>query len=149
MQIKNTENCFGIVAIFLHWVMALLIVGLLCVGLYMTRIPVSLSKLKLYGWHKEYGMLVLMLAVVRITWRWRNINPSLASLSRFEEFAARSVHWAFYVFMFALPITGWLITSAASLPVSFFGLFIFPNIVSPSEQHRILFQEIHRWLAYA
>ncbi len=148
MQIKNSENHFGIVTIFLHWAMAILIVGLLALGLYMTRIPISASKLKLYGWHKEFGMLVLMLAMLRIFWRLANITPSLSSLPHWERIAARTVHWLFYGFMFALPISGWLMTSAAGLPVSFFGLFLLPNLVSPSEEHRILFQEIHKWLSY-
>src|SRR5579872_2280474 len=133
MQLFNSQNRFGIVTILLHWIMAILIIGLLAVGIYMTRIPVSLTKLKLYGWHKEYGLLVLMLAIVRITWRFINVNPELSSLARWEMLAARAVHWAFYFFMFAMPITGWLITSAAGLPASFFDLFVLPNLVAPSE----------------
>lgn len=62
MQLKNTSTSFGLVAIFFHWIIAALIIGLLGVGLYMVRIPISLEKLKLYGWHKEYGFLVLFLA---------------------------------------------------------------------------------------
>jgi cytochrome b561 len=148
MQITNTENRFGIVAIFLHWVMAILIIGLLALGLYMVELPISYQKLKLYGWHKEYGLLALMLVIVRLIWRITNTTPSL-SLPLLEKIAARSMHWAFYIFMFAMPITGWLITSAAGLPASFFGLFVLPNLVSPNEELRILFEEIHEWLGYA
>lgn len=148
MQIKNTGNSFGIVTIFLHWLMAILLIGLVCVGLYMTSVPVTEFTLKLYGWHKEIGMTVLMLAMFRIVWRLGNINPSLSSLSRWEQVAARVVHWAFYGFMFALPITGWLMTSSAGFPVSFFGLFLFPDLVSPNETRRAFFQEVHECLAY-
>lgn len=148
MHIKNTQDQFGIISILLHWVMAILLIGLVCLGLYMTSIPISAEKLKLYGWHKEYGILVLMLVIVRITWRLSNMNPSLASLASWERKAARAVHWAFYGFMFALPMTGWLITSAAGLPVSFFGLFLLPNLISSSDELRNLFEQIHEWLAY-
>lgn len=148
MQIKNTNQRFGLVTIFLHWVMAILMIVLVILGLYMVRIPISELKLNLYGWHKELGILILMLVMVRIVWRINNTNPSLASLPLLERIAARSVHWIFYLLMLALPISGWLITSAAGLPVSFFGLFVLPNLVSPNEEQRILFQEIHRWLAY-
>lgn len=59
MQIKNSSTQFGVVAIILHWIIALLIIGLLALGLYMVPLPWSPEKLKLYGWHKEYGFLVL------------------------------------------------------------------------------------------
>ncbi len=147
MQIKNTENRYGAIAIFLHWLVAILLIGLLILGLYMVAVPISLEKLKLYGWHKEYGMLALMLALIRIVWRVANIIPSL-SLPLWEIIAARTVHWAFYGFMFAMPVTGWIITSAAGLPVSFFGLFVLPNLVSPNPDLMQLFQEIHEWLGY-
>lgn len=148
MLIKNTENQFGFVAIFLHWLMAILIIGMLALGIYMTRIPVSLLKLKLFGFHKEYGMLVLMLVILRLFWRVTNVTPALSSLPLFERFAARSVHWIFYGLMFAIPITGWLVTSAAGLPVSFFGLFVIPNLISPNDDQRLLFTQIHKWLSY-
>ncbi|WP_026069508.1 cytochrome b [Legionella tunisiensis] len=147
MRIKNTTDKYGVVAISLHWILAILMIGLLILGIYMVELPVSLQKLKLYGWHKEYGFLVLALAIIRIIWRFANTTPHL-SIPAWEEFAARAVHWAFYGFMFALPITGWLITSAAGLPASFFGLFTLPNLIAPNEELRLLFQEIHEWLGY-
>lgn len=148
MLFLNTRERFGLVTIFLHWLMAILLIGMVMLGLYMTRVAISLWKLKLYGWHKEWGMLILMLVIVRLTWRLRNSLPSLAELPRWEEFAARFVHGLFYFFMFALPITGWLVTSASGLPVSFFGLFVFPNITSNSEAQRVLFSTVHTWLSY-
>lgn len=147
MQIKNSLSRYGFIAIALHWIIAILIIALLALGLYMVALPISLEKLKLYGWHKEYGILALMLAMLRIMWRLANITP-LLSLPLWERLAARTVHWAFYGFMFAMPITGWLITSAAGLPVSFFGLFVLPDLVSANNDQMKLFQEIHEWLGY-
>ena len=149
MLVRNTNNRYGIVAICLHWLMAILIIGLVCVGLYMTDIPIGALKLKLYGWHKEFGLLVLMLVMVRIVWRLRNISPLLpASIPAWQRFSAHAVHWAFYGFMFAMPLSGWVMTSAAGLKPSFFGLFVFPGLVTPDEELFSLFQIIHRWLAY-
>src|SRR3984957_2468716 len=130
MPMQNSETHFGFIAIILHWVMAILLIGLLVLGLYMVGLPISLEKLKFYGWHKEYGILALILVIIRIVWRFANITPQL-SLPLLEKLAARTVHWAFYGFMFAMPITGWLITSAAGLPVSFFGLFVLPHLIKP------------------
>jgi len=148
MYIKNTEQRYGIITICIHWIMALLLIGMLALGLYMTDLPTSALKIKLFGLHKEFGILILMLVLVRLFWRLSNKSPSLNSLPTWERLAARAVHWAFYGFMFALPISGWLITSAANLPISFFGLFTLPNLIAPSEQLKSLFGEIHEWLAY-
>ena len=51
--------------------------------------------------------------------------------------------------MFALPITGWLISSANGLPISFFGLFLMPDLISPNPSVHRLMETIHAWLAYA
>jgi len=148
MLFKNTRERFGIVTIFIHWVMALLLIVLTIIGLYMVNIPISAQKLKLFGWHKELGLLALFLVMFRIVWRLGNILPSLDSLNIFERFAAKTVHWLFYVFMFAIPITGWIVTSSAGLPASFFGLFVLPNIVATNNDTLELFQMIHMWLSY-
>lgn len=148
MHLKNSDNHFGLIAIVFHWLMAVLMIGLLAVGLYMVNLPISLEKLKLYGWHKEYGFLVLALAICRMLWRLVNITPVLL-LPWWELLAARMMHLAFYGFMLVMPLSGWLITSAAGLPVSFFGLFTLPDIIAPNEDLRILFQWVHQWLGYA
>ncbi len=150
MRIRNSKNHYGVIAIWLHWIIAVLIIALLALGLYMVRIPISVWKLKLYGWHKELGMLVLMLVLLRLGWRLGNIIPSLPeSIPGWQKVAARMAHWAFYGFMIALPLSGWLITSASGLPVSFFGLFVFPDMVGPDENLRRVFTQVHEWLSYA
>lgn len=148
LNLKNTKESFGLVAICLHWLMAFLIIGLLILGLYMVELPISLQKLKLYGWHKEYGLLVLFLFFLRLSWRILNTTPELP-IVWWEKLAARLVHWIFYGFMLALPVTGWLLTSAAGLPVSFFGWFTLPNLVAPDESLRQTLTVVHKYLAYA
>ncbi|MFA6303369.1 MAG: cytochrome b [Legionella sp.] len=147
MHLKNDAKHFGLLAIVLHWFMAVLIIGLLGVGLYMVDLPISAEKLKLYGQHKEFGLLVLALVILRLFWRFINTTPQL-NIPLWEAIAARAAHWALYIFMFAMPITGWLQTSAAGLPPSFFGLFTLPSLVAPNEDLRSLFATIHEWLAY-
>ncbi|MBI2785906.1 MAG: cytochrome b [Legionella longbeachae] len=94
-------------------------------------------------------MLVLILAILRISWRMADITPLLPSyMPTWQKISARVVHYLFYIFMFALPITGWILTSAAGLPVSFFGLFTLPNLVSANENTRLFFTEIHEWLGW-
>jgi cytochrome b561 len=147
MLIKNTQDRFGVVAITLHWVIAVLIIGMLCLGLYMVRLPASFEKLKFFGWHKEFGMLILSLVIIRVVWRFSNVTPEL-TMPRWERIAARLVHWMLYAFMVAMPITGWLVSSAADLPISFFGLFVIPTLIAPNKELLDLFATIHGYLAY-
>lgn len=125
MQILNTENRYGMISILLHWIIAIIILVLIGLGLYMTNLPIGLLKLKLYGYHKELGILILMLVMLRIMWRIVNISPSLGEIPTWEKYAARAVQLLFYIFMVALPISGWLLTSAAGLAPSFFGPIYF------------------------
>ncbi len=109
----------------------------------------SEEKLRLYGIHKEFGILILMLVMFRIVWRIGNIVPLLPStIPWWQKLAAHTVHWMLYGFMFALPITGWLMTSAAGLPPSFFGFFTLPSLIEPNDALLGLFENIHSWLAY-
>lgn len=150
MLIRNTSDRYGLLAILLHWTIAVLIIGMLCLGLYMTDLPVSPLKLKLYGLHKAFGVLVLMLALIRIMWSLSNMTPQLSSyLPTWQKLAARSVHFAFYIFMLLMPITGWLMSSAAGFPVSFFGLFTLPDLIAHNEKLRVIFAEIHEFSAFA
>lgn len=147
MQFKNSETHFGFVAIIFHWLMALLIIGLLAVGLYMTGLPIGIQKLKLYSWHKAFAILVLTLAILRIIWRLSNKTPMLA-IPKLELIAARLAHLALYALMLAMPLSGWIMSSAAGLAPSFFGLFTLPSLVAPNDELRQLFALIHQWLAY-
>lgn len=149
MLIKNTKTQYGLVAKSLHWTMALLIIGMLALGLYMSYLPISELKLQLYGIHKEFGLLILLLVMFRITWRIGNIVPLLPNtIPPWQKFVANAVHGMLYGFMFAMPITGWMLTSAAGLPPSFFGLFVLPPLLSPNMDTMNILIQIHTWLAY-
>ena len=92
---------------------------------------------------------------MRLAWRAGNVLPALvASLPRWQRVTARLVHLCFYALMFALPVTGWLMSSAGGFPVSFLGLFDLPDLIVPSDyRFRGLIAwkgfEIEPWLATA
>jgi cytochrome b561 len=150
MQITNTTERYGIVAITFHWVMALIVIALLCVGLYMVTLKLGPQKLALFRYHKEFGTLVLMLVCLRLGWRLANITPVLpTSMPRWQQFAAHGTHFLLYALLFALPMTGWLLSSASGFLPSFFGLFVLPPLFAPDEGLTHLFETIHQWLAYS
>jgi len=150
LPLKNTSERFGWIALLLHWVMAIMIIGMLCLGLYMAGLRLSMEKLKLIGWHKEIGACVLGLVAIRLIWRLVNIIPPLPeSMPMWQRLAAHASHYALYGFMFTMPVSGWLMSSAAGFPVSVFGWFTLPNLINQNEEARKLFLSIHTWLSYA
>lgn len=149
MQIKNSRLKYGVVSSLFHWIMALIIIGLIVVGLYMVNLPISNQKFKLFGYHKEFGLLILFLVLFRLSWRFANETPELPShMPYWQVLSARLVHFTFYIFMFAMPITGWLTSSATGVSVSFFGLFTMPDLVSPDPTLRVVLTQTHHLLAF-
>lgn len=149
MSVWNTRERFGSIAIFFHWVMAILILGMIGFGWYIANVADKTQRMTFIGWHKEFGVLVLMLALLRLIWRMVNVTPELSdSIPYVQRIAARSVHVVFYVLMIAIPLVGWLMSSAAGYPVSFFGLFTLPSLLSANKEWAELFETIHGWLAY-
>jgi cytochrome b561 len=153
MRLANTAQRYGEVAIVLHWAMALVLVVLVVSGLYMVSLPdagFDTKKISLIIYHKELGLLALALAALRLAWRLANVLPRLVEhLPDWQQVAARFVHLAFYALMFALPLTGWLMSSATGIPVSLFGWFDLPDLVSYSERWFRAFIDLHKWLGYA
>ena len=95
-------------------------------------------------------MPALFAVMLRLLWRWGNPLPRLVDgLPQWQQVAARFVHLAFYAQMFAVPVTGWLMSSAGGYPLPFFGLFEVPDLVATNEFMFRLWIAVHRWLAYA
>lgn len=152
MSILNTRERYGAMAIALHWIMAINLVALIVMGLYMVGLPdagFDKVKITLILYHKELGLAALLIATIRLAWRMRNDLPTLVStLPYWQKVTARFVHLAFYGLMFALPISGLLMSSAAAIPVSAFGMVDIPDLVAPSEDLFRRMIQVHRWLGY-
>ena len=148
---RNTEQHYGAVAIGLHWLMAALLITLLAMGFYMVSLPdvgFDMRKIALILYHKQLGLLALALAALRLAWRVGNALPSLVeTLPDWQKVIARVVHLCFYALMLALPITGWLMSSAAGIPVSLFGLFDLPDLIARNDYLFRALIEIHKWLS--
>jgi cytochrome b561 len=149
MPFRNTPLRYGYVAVTLHWMMALLVIGMLCLGLYMTGLSASLEKLKLYGLHKSFGVLILMLVTIRLAWRFSSIIPALPStLATWQKIAAHVSHVALYACLFIMPLSGWLMSVTAGIPVSFFGLFLLPAPFAADHPLHVFFLTLHQWCAF-
>src|SRR5512142_1533413 len=98
-------------AVALHWLIALLIFAAFPLGVYVHDLPLSPHKLRLFSYHKWIGVTVFMLAVVRVSWRVTHRSPPLPErMPLWEKIAAESVHYLLYVTIFAIPLSGWLMS---------------------------------------
>lgn len=150
---QNPKAHYDKVAISLHWLMALCIIGMLVLGFFMEDIsPISL-RFDAINWHKALGITLLFLTLVRIVWRLTHTPPALPeAMPKIEKLAARLGHLGLYGFMLAMPLSGWLFTSAyAKYPITFFGLFPVPYLPVPDTYRKVLgefFNEVHELMAY-
>ena len=125
---------YGPVAIALHWLLALMILGSVCLGLSMTGLPLSPLRLKLYNWHKWAGVTILALSAVRLLWRLSHPPPSLpahirAAMPGWQLAAHRGLHLLLYLLFFAVPLLGWAYSSSLGFPVVWLGVLPLPDFV--------------------
>jgi len=155
------KDSYTSVAIALHWLIALLIVGQLFGGFYMHKLPDAQSALKfeLYQWHKSFGVTILMLTLVRLGWRLTHKPPALPTkMAGWERFLARGAHFGFYALLIALPLVGWAVASsspiAESVQTYLFGVIHWPHLpffegVENRKELSHEIAEIHEYLAFA
>lgn len=138
------------VAKTLHWLMSILIIGLLALGLYMHELPLSPQKLELYSWHKWFGVTVFMLVWLRLAWRIVHpAPPPSAALSPVLKNTARAAHGVLYVLMVLIPVSGWLMSSAKGFQTVWFGVLPIPDLLSRDKELGDLLQEVHEGLNVA
>jgi cytochrome b561 len=138
----------GVARLF-HWSIAGLILFQVPLAYYMIDLPLSPAKLENYALHKSIGLTILALTAARLGWRWLKPPPPLpASLSVTQRRLAKLTHAVLYVITFAMPLTGWLGSSAANFPVSVFGWFTMPDLVAPNAELHERLELAHRLLAY-
>jgi len=144
MPNQDSPTRYGAVAQGFHWLIAALVVTQFVLANLADDLPIGAHKLALLARHKSFGMTVLMLAILRLLWRLKNPQPQLpAGMAPWERHIARATHIAFYVLLFAMPLTGWLMSSAKNYSVSWFGLFTWPNLIGPNEHAFDLLRSTH------
>ena len=136
-------------AISLHWLIALLIFSGWGLGFYMSDLPLSPAKLRYFSWHKWIGVTVFILAMARVTWLATHPAPRLPfGMPRWQVQAARVNHGALYLFMFIVPLSGWLMSSAKGVPTVYFGVLPIPDLIEKNKEVGNFLGQAHQWLAY-
>jgi cytochrome b561 len=145
--LKNTDERWGPVSQLLHWTIVLLILGQGTAGLLMTEMRNSPDKIQVYALHKSFGLTILALVMLRLLWRWYAGAPrSVVGTPQWQERIASLTHWALYALLFAIPLSGWALNSAAGFPLQWFGLFNLPAITGKDHDVHELAEELHELL---
>jgi cytochrome b561 len=143
-MLHNTPESWGAVTKFLHWSMALLIFTLFALGWTADLLPRSPLKIDVFIWHKSLGILALTLVVIRLLWQLANPTPRPPTDTKpWEHVAAKSAHAFLYILMIAMPISGWVINSAANVPFKVFWLVPLPNLTGPNQELRDVAETAH------
>jgi cytochrome b561 len=149
MQLRNSPDRWGAVAQLLHWSMAALVISLVLLGLFMTEMPNSMDKLKLYALHKSLGLTVLALVILRLLWRLAGRRPAWPPhIPRWQRRLAGITHGLLYLLLLWMPLSGWLYNSASNFPLRWFNQFRVPALTGPDPELKALALAMHSWGFY-
>ncbi|QTF08823.1 cytochrome b [Brenneria izadpanahii] len=147
---RNTSSRYGHVSILLHWAVALTVYGMFALGLWM----VSLGYYDVWYHrapeiHKGIGVLLFAVMIFRVIWRFFSPPPRpLSSYSTLTRISATLAHIALYVVLFAILISGYLISTAEGQPISVFGWFSIPATLSGLTDQADIAGTVHLYLAW-
>ncbi len=136
-------------AIVLHWLVAVLIFVAFPLGVYMHELPLSPWKLQLYSYHKWIGVTIFLLVGLRLAWRATHVPPPLPDgIAAWQRRASAIVHGLLYVLMLAIPLSGWLMSSAKGFQTVWFGIVPLPDLVEKNRELGDLLAGVHQALNF-
>jgi len=136
-------------AMGLHWAIALLIFIAFPLGLYMHDLHLSPLKLKLYSWHKWIGITVFLLVVLRVFWRATHRPPALPDIAQWQRIASHITHMLLYALIIAVPLSGWLMSSAKGFQTVWFGVLPIPDLIGKDRELGKQLATVHALLNYS
>jgi len=148
-MLRNTHEYYGVVAQSLHWAIVGLVAVQVVLGVTGADLPLGMERLITLSWHKSLGMTILALMAMRLAWRLANPVPRLPpQIPRLEQQLAHSTHWLLYGLLLAMPLAGWINSSASNLTVSWFGVFTFPDLVETDKALATGAKALHKAMAW-
>ena len=131
----DTKEKFSTITVTLHWLIAISMISLLAVGFYMTTAEVW----SLYPIHKTFGVVVFIVAILRILWRIKNGWPQPASnYASWEHKLAVVSHWVLITGTIVMPLSGFIFSGAGGYGVEFFGLELAPANHNPEDPTKVM-----------
>ena len=143
----TAPETYHAVARLLHWLIAGAIVLQYVLANMADNTDSKFRELVLLANHKSVGITILALALVRIGWRFFRRPPPALPMANWQRIASVVSHVGLYALIILLPLTGWLMSSASNISVSWFNLFPLPDFVAPDESLSERFESVHEALA--
>lgn len=150
----DTKNNLSWLTLFLHWIIAFTIIGLIGLGLVMT----NFEQYDYYDTHKSIGIILVGFIVLRVAWRIKQGWPvPVSNYDKREILIAKIIHWVLIVSTVLMPITGMIFSGATGHGFGIFGLEILHENIDPSNPEKTIplnhfwgdFGEIsHEYLGY-
>ncbi len=141
---NENRHAYSALAIGLHWLVFVFVIANWLLGPYMADLPLSPQKLKYFSWHKWIGVTVFLLAVFRVGWRLSHSPPPLpVSVPSWQRHLAQASHLMLYLLIFAVPVTGWLYSSASGVPTVYLGWVQLPDLVGRDKALAELLKQAH------
>lgn len=150
MGLRNTTAAYGLPAKLLHWLIALMLVGMVIAGLTFSSMERGDTRSTIAALHKSMGLLLLLLMTIRLLWKLANPTPAdPPGTPAWQALAAKLTHWALYAAVYFQLTMGILVSGQR--PIAFFGLFEFGPLLTENEQQHELFEELHEvgWIIIA
>jgi len=141
------QTRYGTGAIALHWIHALIVLGLIGWGLWMADLPKGPERGWAFGVHKSFGLLAIALIFIRIGWRLSHRPPANTAVHGLEARLASAGHTLLYILLVIVPLAGLTSVSFTKYPLKFFGIDL-PKPGYPDEALNAIFSETHQWLAW-
>ena len=148
MQVRNTTQRWGAISKLLHWAVVVLVIVQFVLANLADDLPLGMARLGMLARHKSVGITILALALLRLLWRSGQPAPALpATLPRAQRRLAQGTHALLYLLLLAMPLSGWMMSSAKNYPVSWFGLLQLPDLVAPGNATYEAMHTAHEWMA--
>jgi cytochrome b561 len=143
------ESGYGATAKSFHWLTALLLLVQFLVGWIMPNIGRGMQPESLMNLHLSVGVLILVAALSRVTWRLFQGAPAPeASLPGWQRRTAEVLHAVLYLLLFAMTVSGWSYASMRGWTVTVFGLVALPALVAPGSGIGRAIGELHGILSW-
>lgn len=149
LPLKNNENSYGLVTIFLHWLIAVALVALFTSGLWMTSLDYY------HPWynrapalHISFGVLVTLLVAARMLWSLFSRHPQ-PLITRVAALAATAVHLLLHLLPLLIALSGYLVVTAEGQGVVVFSMFELPPLLETAGEAAESAGQLHLWFAWA
>jgi len=149
VMFRNSHARYGLVAIIIHWLSALIVIGLFALGWWMLTLTYYDEWYRLGPWwHKSFGIVLLIVTTLRVFWTLVNTKPTPLG-RKIEKIGAKTGHLLLYLLLFTVMISGFLISTADGSSISVFDWFSVPAVITDLPKQEDIAGDVHWYSALA